>query len=124
MYDCVFDVFYVVYKILFGILLELYAGYDRSFSRGLGALVLMVFATNVLGFMSGAITARKIFPAANPDGMFYGLSTFLIIMGVLQVVSDMSRYGSSLAVIIINAIVIALSIAAVRAVLLKPTGES
>src|SRR6266851_5343748 len=77
--------FYVIYQFLFALIIDAYASYDPSFATGLGALVLFVFGSNVLAFLSGAVVARKAFPKANTIGLFYGLATLLVAFAVLSV---------------------------------------
>lgn len=111
-------IFYVIYRILFTFVIAAYASYDSGFGSGLGALVFLVFGSTALGCMSGAVIARKLFPRANSIGLFYGLSSLLVVSGVLSVFVELSRYDYSWPVIAINVAVIAVSIFLVRFVLI------
>ena len=111
--------FYVLYRMLFTFVIGAYASYDPSFATGFGALVLLVFGSNVLSFLSGAIVARRAFPQASAVGLFYGLATLLVFLGVAAVVREMIRPDGSLIVASVNVAVIAITIFAVRVYLLS-----
>ena len=111
--------FYIAYWLLFTFVVGVYAAYDQSFSTSLGALVLVVFGSNVLAFASGAIVARKAFPRANPTGLFYGLATLLIALAAIMLLRELARPDWSWVVIAINVAVAAITIFVVRAFLLS-----
>ena len=110
--------FYVVYQFLFALIIDVYASYDPSFATGFGAL-LFVLGSNVLAFLSGAIVARKAFPRANVAGLFYGLATLLVVLGVLAVSRELGRADGTWVIALINAVIIAVTIFAVRILLLS-----
>ena len=112
-------VFYVIYRMLFTFIVALYAKYDPGFASGTGALILLVFGANARGFLSGAVVARKLFPRASGQGMFYGLASLLVAMGIFSILAEMTRYDSSWVVAIITVLVIVVTIFAIRFVLLN-----
>ena len=97
--------FYLLYRILFTFVIAAYANYDPSFATGIGALVLLTFGTNALGFLSGAAVARKIFPRANAHSMYYGLATFLVVLTAISVLAEMARYDGTWFVALVNVVV-------------------
>lgn len=111
-------IFYVIYRILFTFVIAAYASYDPRFGSGLGALVLLVFGSTALGCLSGTVVAQKLFPRASSIGLFYGLSSLLVVSGVLSTFVELNRYDYSWMVIAINIAVIAVSIFLVRFVLI------
>lgn len=111
-------VFYVVYRILFSFVVAAYATFDPSFSSGLGALILLGPGPSVLAMLSGAVTAKTLFKRANNVGLFYGMSTFMVVMGGLQTIVELGRPDSSWVVVIILLVTIVASIIAVRVVLI------
>ena len=106
--------FYVGYRLLFTFIIGTYASYDSSFGAGFGALVLLVFGSNVLAFLSGAVVARKAFPSANVIGLFYGLATLLVALGAVAVLREIGGPDGNWVVAAVNVIVIAMTIFAVR----------
>lgn len=111
-------IFYVIYRILFSLVVSAYASYDPSFGAGLGAFVLLGPGPSVLAMLSGATTAKNLFPRANTTGLFYGMSTFMIVAGGLQILGEIGRPDASLLIIIILSATIFISIAAIRFVLI------
>lgn len=112
-------VFYIVYIILFSFVVAAYAAYDRSFATGFGALVLLGLGPNVLAMLSGAATAKTLFKRANKSGMFYGMATFMVVVGGLQIAGELSRPDASWIVVVILSVTIAVSIIAIRFVLIN-----
>lgn len=112
-------IFYTLYRILFTFVVAAYAKYDPSFATGIGALILLVFGTNILGILSAVIVTLKIFPRANQTGMFYGISSLIIILGGYSIIKEFTRYDSSWFVVILNVVIILASITVVRFLLLS-----
>jgi len=106
--------FYVVYHLLFTFIIGAYASYDPSFATGFGALILLVFGSNVLAFLSGAVVARKAFPKANAIGLFYGLATLLVTLGAIAALREAGRPDGNWMIAAVNIIVIGITILAVR----------
>jgi hypothetical protein len=110
--------FYGIYWLLFAFIIGAYASYDPSFATGFGALVLLGFGPNVLGLLSGATVARKAFPQANAAGLFYGFATLLVALTVLAVLREFGRPEGTWAVVAVNLVITAITIFAVRVLLL------
>jgi hypothetical protein len=110
--------FYIVYQLLFRFVIGAFASYDPSFATGFGALTLLVFGSNVLAFLSGAVVSRRIFPKSNTAGLFYGLATLLVTLTVLSVLLEMVRPDGTWLAAIITVVVNAITILAVRVFLL------
>jgi hypothetical protein len=110
--------FYVAYQFLFTFIIKVYASYDASFATGFGAL-LLVLGSNVLAFLSGAVVARRAFPKANAAALFYGIATLLVVLGTVSVLGELARPDAAWVVALINAAAIAITIFAVRMLLLS-----
>jgi hypothetical protein len=111
--------FYFIYRVLFTFVIASYAKYDPSFASGIGALIFMVFGTNVLAFMSGSIIAKRLFPKASRTGMFYGLATLLVVIGAMAILNEMSQNDPSIIVISSNLIVLAVTVFVLKITLLE-----
>jgi hypothetical protein len=114
-------VFYLLYHFLFSFIVGAYASYDETFASGLGAFVLVVLGSNILAFSSGASVARKAFPKASVVGIFYGLATLLFALAAVAVLRELARSDGSWIVATVNVAIIAVTIFAVRVVLLSGT---
>jgi len=110
--------FYLVYQSLFTFIIDVYASYDPSFATGFGALFL-VLGSNVLAFLSGVVVARRAFPRANAAGLFYGLATLLVVLGAVSVLRELGRPDGTWVVALINTVTIAITIFAIRTLLLS-----
>lgn len=110
--------FYIVYQSLFTFIIKVYASYDASFGTGFGTL-LFVLGSNVLAFLSGTVVARRAFPKANAAGLFYGIATLLVVLGAVSVLGELARPDGTWVVALINAAIIAITIFAVRMLLLS-----
>lgn len=110
-------VFYFIYKFTFAIVVALYAAYDITFVSGFGAFILLGFDPSVLGFLSGAATAKTLFKRANNVGIFYGLSTFIALTGFLQFAVETIQADTNWIIIGVYFLTVVASIAAVRFVL-------
>lgn len=111
-------VFYVIYRMLFSLVVSVYASYDPSFGVGLGAFVLLGPGANVLSMLSGAATVKSFFKKANMIGVYYGMATFMVVIGVIQILREAARPDASLLVVIVLLITIAAAIIATRFVLI------
>lgn len=98
-------VFYVLYKLMFTLFVSFYASYDPSFSSGLGALILIVFGSNVLAFVSGAAVSRQFFPRASSHGVFYSLSSLIVMLALVSIISELSRPNSSIVIILLHILI-------------------
>ena len=108
------SIFYFIYNALFKFFVGFYAQYDPTFAQGIGALILVVFGSNVFSFLSGSISSIQIFPKANRDGIFYGLSTVIVMAWIYSVMVEISRNSWSLFVVIILTLVSAITIYVIR----------
>ncbi len=112
-------VFYALYRMLFTFVVGIYASYDPRFASGLGALVLVVFGSNILGFLSGTVVARRLFTRASGIGLFYGLATALVIICLISILTEMGRYDWSLVAVAVNLLITGISIMVVKITLLR-----
>ena len=79
--------FYVLYKYVFTFFVEAFAEYDTSYATGIGAFILIAVAPSLIGSLSGVIVAMSIFKSANPDGVFYTISTLLVLGSAMTAIS-------------------------------------
>jgi hypothetical protein len=100
------------------VIIDGYGSYDPSFSTGFGALFL-VLGSNVFAFLSGVVFARMTFPRANAAGLFYGLATLLVVLGAVSVLRELGRPDGTWVVVLINTVTIAITIFAIRMLLLS-----
>ena len=110
-------IFYLIYNVLFTLVVGMFATHEPRFATGLGAWILLVVAPNVLGFLSGAVTATALFKQANKLGLFYGIVTFLIIVGGLLITSALIASDQSWYRVVSYAVTIAITITMLRVVL-------
>lgn len=111
--------FYIVYGLLFEFIVQAYASYDPSFATGVGALVLLVFGSHVLAFVSGATLAHRVFPQASATGLFCGLTTLLVFFAAMSVMREAVQADGSWIAAAVNVTVVAITIFALRLLLLR-----
>jgi hypothetical protein len=112
--------FYYVNRVLFDFVVAAYKFYDPSFVAGIGAIVFMGLGTNTLGTIFGVAVTKRIFPRASSRGVYYGLSTIIIISGLTFLEQKATSSDGKLAIAWINFAIIAVTIYALK-LFLRPS---
>lgn len=113
--------FYYVYRALFNAVILLYSKYDPSIAHGLGAFILTVFGSSVFSFLSASVSTIKIFPAANKEGVFYGLSSLLVFMTILSILTEVNKLVPHMSKIVVTSLVCLITIYIIRIPLRNPS---